>query len=74
MELKEPNAQKVDSKTNDLSNTEDSVLSSNQLENDAPPKEEIVCLHDMNIWIPEGTNSESSKALKAQWSPLMHKL
>jgi hypothetical protein len=73
LELNEAENQKVDKKATDI-NSEESVFGLNKLDNDTPQKEEIVCLHDMNIWIPEGTNSEASKALKAQWTPQMHKL
>lgn len=45
-----------------------------QIETEIPPKEDIICLHDMNVSVPEGSDPQYIKSLKSHWAPLMHKL
>ena len=53
----------------------DSNNSISQTELPKQSNSSMVCLHDMNIWMPENNFQQYSlKALKMQWAPIMHKL
>lgn len=53
----------------------DSNGSINPTEIPKPTNSDVVCLHDMNIWMPENSFQKYSlKALKMHWTPIMHKL
>ena len=73
-DLQDLKTSKEESKKVDLKNISDSQLSISHVDTEVTPKEDVVCLHDLNITVPAGSTPQHIKLLKSHWTPLMHKL